>query len=273
MPASDMRVVLDTLVANEPAFLRLSGLQTRGTAGASAAPRFAMQVKCEAAVVTPSRPKPRVADAMFDVAFVPAGAPPGLELSKVATTLSLVSCVLGPELSKVGSAPEGQLAAPPPGLRLAKGQPLELQGWMTTVKLSTRKEITRTDLMRLLDESGLSACYDFLYLPTSFKTRMNYGYAVVNFVDTASVQRARTLLKDWQPANEAEKTFSGFYCQGLVSLMEKYSASSVVNEPDDDIKPVVLQEGQWRVLLPQTQSPAPGVAFRCRGNKRRRSRC
>merc|ERR1740121_3062117 len=207
---------------------------------------------------TAAGPKPRAAAAAINLELAPV-----LALSPSAD-----------ESTDSGADSRGSRSPAEGAPQLKKGQTLELQAWMTTAKISTCKESTRADLLQLLDASGLSGSYDFVYLPMNYKTRKNYGFAVVDFVDAAALRRAHGLLGGRRLADGTDVAFCGFYCQGLLSLIEKYGANTVVNEADDDIKPLVFEEGQWRVLVPR--GLASVAACRqpvTRGGRRQRARC
>mmetsp|Transcript_71319 Transcript_71319/g.170774 ORF Transcript_71319/g.170774 Transcript_71319/m.170774 type:complete len:192 (+) Transcript_71319:98-673(+) len=64
--------------------------------------------------------------------------------------------------------------------------PLSLQsildGNITTFMISNIPHRTKSDdLRRRLDETGFGYVYDFLYMPHSFNSRTNVGYAFINF--------------------------------------------------------------------------------------------
>jgi len=257
-----MQSDLAAFVAHEPAFVQVSGALL-GSAALTAAIDGFLRAECvqrlggdvhrysvDAEVGAGVRPKPKVAAG-------PTAAPRpkiGLDLAKWV-----------PELAAEGEAAN-------PGLpQLQKGQSLELEAWMTTVKISTCKDCTRADLLKSLEEVGLGSSCDFVYLPMNYKTGKNYGFAVVNFVDSESVRRASSVFSRQHEEDAEGFKVSGFYCQGLAALIDKYSVSAVVRESDDSLKPMFIYSQQWHVLQPSLTGA--GYQPAAKRSRRQRARC
>lgn len=257
--------VLASLVSDEPAFLRMAWQP----AGAKDADVAALGlVECVQ----------WLADGIHHFPIVP-HAGDG-KRPRVSTASTAVEAVLSSEFPKrlklpgaitQGAAgkvevsscckPKGQHSG---ALRSEKHLPID--DGTTTVKLDMCKASTRTDLLRLLDASGLKSLYDFVYLPTNYKTRCNYGYAVVNFVSPAALQRARDTLEGHVWADDVAVTFSAFYCQGQKALMDKYRRSAIMSEADNEFKPLVLRAGKMCVLRmdePVRKSRRQGTRQQC----------
>jgi len=116
--------------------------------------------------------------------------------------------------------------------------------WTTLVLQRLPKDWERGAVAEMLDSHGFQNTYDFLYLPTSFKTHKCFGYAIINFSDSAHAMRALmsfngmefgngTLLVEWSDST-----------QGLQALVEKYRNSAIMLKDVADVnRPLLFKDG------------------------------
>eukprot|EP00927_Polykrikos_kofoidii_P040276 TRINITY_DN34464_c0_g1_i1.p1 TRINITY_DN34464_c0_g1~~TRINITY_DN34464_c0_g1_i1.p1 ORF type:complete len:332 (+),score=62.58 TRINITY_DN34464_c0_g1_i1:36-998(+) len=113
---------------------------------------------------------------------------------------------------------------------------------------------TRTMLTNLLDSEGFFGTYDFVYLPTNFRTEASFGYAFVNFVtQQAAVASASHFegFRQWGVPSErvGEVSWSDMH-QGLKAHVDRYRNSPVMHDSvPDEHKPAVFMSGR-RVPFP-----------------------
>uniref|UniRef100_A0A7S2DTM2 Mei2-like C-terminal RNA recognition motif domain-containing protein n=1 Tax=Alexandrium andersonii TaxID=327968 RepID=A0A7S2DTM2_9DINO len=119
--------------------------------------------------------------------------------------------------------------------------------------------------MDLLDTEGFARKYDFLYLPIDFKSRACLGYAFINLVDSADVQRFWGRFDGYSkwvlPSKKVcHVSWSGPH-QGLESHIERYRNSPVMHKSvPDEYKPVVFRDGVRVVFPSPTKTPrAPRI--------------
>jgi len=119
----------------------------------------------------------------------------------------------------------------------------------TTVMLRNMPEkYLRDDLTRMLDNSGFTALYDFVYMPMNFRTKASFGYAFVNMVSHDDAQRCHDKFqgfKDWGVVTEkvCEVSWSDMH-QGLSAHIDRYRNSPVMHESvPDEYKPVMYSGG------------------------------
>jgi len=109
--------------------------------------------------------------------------------------------------------------------------------------------ILRSEVQAMLDDEGLAGEYDFLYVPIDFKTRVNLGYAIINFVTTDAAAAFRKAF-DGRVAVNTPIT-------GLDSLLQRYRNSPVMHPAvPDEYRPVVFRAGR------RTDFPAPTCEVR-----------
>jgi hypothetical protein len=127
----------------------------------------------------------------------------------------------------------------------------------TTVMLrNLPNNYTRAMLMELLASEGFGGDFDFLYFPIDFRTKAALGYAFVNCVDPAAVQRfwrAFDGFSNWMLPSK--KVCYVSWCepnQGLQAHIERYRNSPVMHTSvPDEYKPVLLENGH-RVPFPKS---------------------
>lgn len=119
----------------------------------------------------------------------------------------------------------------------------------TTVMLrNIPNNYTRQFFIELLDAEGFACQYDFIYLPTDFKSRANLGYAFVNLTFPAAAQRFMKTFNGFSnwilPSKKVcSVSWSGPH-QGLQAHLERYRNSTVMHQAvPDAYKPVVFQDG------------------------------
>jgi hypothetical protein len=168
-------------------------------------------------------------------------------------------------------AADAELAVPAiPATGRNEQTPLPLEEDTTTVKMDMSKCMTRNDLQRLLDESGLKGLYDFLYLAVNFETGKNYGYATVNFVSPEAMRLAENRLRDiWLDAT-TKITFFAFKVQGRTNLIENYRNKGMMFQSKDKYKPVIFQDGQRCWFPPPDVEQPPTSKTRRSGNRHHR---
>lgn len=123
----------------------------------------------------------------------------------------------------------------------------------TTLVLRRLPEhLTRESLRQLLDNHGFERLYDFVYLPVDFKKMRSLRYAIVNFDQSSTAQRAFSCFNNFNEdgtALSAEWSDSHF---GLDALVRRYQDSPVLGVDMPDIcKPVLLNHGE-RVPFPRS---------------------
>jgi len=107
----------------------------------------------------------------------------------------------------------------------------------------------------LLEDLGLYAKFDFTYLPIDFRTGLNLGYALVNFVSNAYAKHCIKIFdgfSDWscQIPKVCEVSFADYH-QGLWNHVERYRNSPVMHENmPDEYKPRLFAEGV-RIQFPE----------------------
>jgi len=90
--------------------------------------------------------------------------------------------------------------------------------------------------------------YDFFYLPIDFRNRCNVGYAFINFIDSKHIRYFHDEFngKRWEKFN-SEKICLLKYAriQGRAALIQHFQFSSVMNQQDKKLKPLILpNQGQ-----------------------------
>jgi len=119
----------------------------------------------------------------------------------------------------------------------------------TTVMLrNLPNNYTRDMFLSLLDEEGLSELYDFVYLPMDFCRDANLGYAFVNLVDGAAVDKAWKKFDGFDrwalpTAKVCQVGWSGPH-QGFQAHVERYRNSPVMHKSVPDCyKPMIFKNG------------------------------
>jgi len=139
----------------------------------------------------------------------------------------------------------------------------------TTVMLrNLPNNYTRDMFLSLLDEEGLSGLYDFVYLPMDFRRDANLGYAFVNLVNSAAVDKAWKTFNGFDrwalpTAKVCQVGWSGPH-QGFEAHVERYRNSPVMHKSVPDwYKPVIFKHGTRKSFpRPTKKVKAPGASFR-----------
>merc|ERR1711862_262855 len=109
---------------------------------------------------------------------------------------------------------------------------------------------TREMVCEFMDGEGFQGRYDFVYLPTDFRSWLAFGYAFVNMVtpdDANDIMRCLEGFDSWKHDGEGKKcnvVWSDPY-QGLEANIERYRNSPVMNDSvSDEYKPMLFNRGQ-----------------------------
>ncbi|CAD8085476.1 unnamed protein product [Paramecium primaurelia] len=89
--------------------------------------------------------------------------------------------------------------------------------------------------------------YDFLYLPIDFKNKCNMGYAFINFIHPLYiVQFYKDFHDNGWPHFNSEKICELRYAriQGRQALVQHFQFSSVMNQKDKKLKPVIVPQSE-----------------------------
>lgn len=143
----------------------------------------------------------------------------------------------------------------------------------TTVMMrNLPNNMTRDMLLTLVDSQGFKGCYDFVYLPTDFrsKARAGLGYSFINFEDPATALRFHdhfSGFSDW--SFQSEKVCTTMWStalQGRDAHVERYKNSPVMHESlPDEAKPLLFKDGE--------RLPFPAPTKRIRPPHHRASKC
>jgi len=114
-------------------------------------------------------------------------------------------------------------------------------------------DYTRCMLLELLDSEGFAGTYDFLYLPSDFRSTSGLGYAFVNFPSIDDAERFRQHFSGfnrWCRASDkvCEVTWSSL--QGLDAHIERYRNSPVMHACIPEEQKPALFQGLERVPFP-----------------------
>lgn len=128
--------------------------------------------------------------------------------------------------------------------------------WTTVIMRNLPTDYTRDMFLSLLDAAGFGPKYNFVYLPSDFKSCGGLGYAFVNMEqheDALALWDHFTGFSNWafRSRKVCEVAWSTPY-QGLAAHIERYRNSPVMHpEVDDSFKPVIFKHGK------REEFPAP----------------
>mmetsp|Transcript_33419 Transcript_33419/g.73095 ORF Transcript_33419/g.73095 Transcript_33419/m.73095 type:complete len:536 (-) Transcript_33419:143-1750(-) len=126
----------------------------------------------------------------------------------------------------------------------------------TTMLRHLPNNLTRDQLVTLLNKEGFEGRFDFMYVPVDFERKAGLGYAFVNWVNHEEAERAKAHFenfKDWTMQSDKVCTVAwGEPLQGLKDHIERYRNSPVMHENiKEEYKPALFNEHGKRVPFPE----------------------
>jgi len=123
------------------------------------------------------------------------------------------------------------------------------QDELTTIMMrNIPNNVTREQLLTLVNDEGFQGRYNLLYLPVDLKNKVGLGYAFVNFVsheDAEAFSQHFRGYKNWNMQSDkvCEITWSDAL-QGLDEHVQRYRDCPVMHESiPDEFKPVLFKDG------------------------------
>jgi len=134
------------------------------------------------------------------------------------------------------------------------------QGELTTVMMrNIPNSLTRSELLKLMDNAGFRGHYDLFYLPIDLKNKCGLGYAFANFVHhdfALAFSKHFNGFNSWNMQSEkvCEVTWSKGM-QGLNEHVSDYRDSPVMHESvPDEYRPVLFKNGARVPFPPPTKN-------------------
>jgi hypothetical protein len=160
-------------------------------------------------------------------------------------------------------APPTRSVAPPPGNFSLSPVKVQKKPERTTVVLrNLPSQLSRSDLVKILDDAGFSERYDFLYLPTNFRNMTVFGYAIVNFSEPADAQAAMEQFRGANVDGQDVITEWSKSQQGYADLVCRYRDSPVMHTSvPDQHKPIILAKGVLQPFPQPTELLQPPRKF------------
>jgi hypothetical protein len=168
--------------------------------------------------------------------------------------------------------PQAAIASDDAALDISKATPscksdasFDTSQHTTVILRNFPNEYTREDLLRLLDDEGFSAAYDFVHLPIDFQKKFGLGYAVVNMVShqmALSIWERFTGFDRWDtPCDTVCEVSWNRPHQGLEAHIERYRNSPLMHESVPDVyRPAVFDHGlRIEFAAPTTRIRAPRI--------------
>jgi hypothetical protein len=145
--------------------------------------------------------------------------------------------------------------APPPGNFAPTPVEVQKKQERTTVVLrNLPSHLSRSELVKLLDDAGFNEKYDFVYLPTNFRNMTVFGYAIVNFSAPADAEAALEHFRGTDVDGQAMITEWSKSQQGYDDLVCRYRDSPVMHTSvPDKHKPIILAKGRVQTFPPPTE--------------------
>jgi hypothetical protein len=112
--------------------------------------------------------------------------------------------------------------------------------------------LSRNQLVELLNTQGFHACFDFLYLPIDFAKSANLGYAYINLIDSANAIRFMVAFQGfcaWQESvgKNSKKVLEVQWCasiQGCEEHVARYRDSPLMHDSvPEEYRPLLLRDG------------------------------
>lgn len=214
----------------------------------------------------PLMPLPFPSPMMWPGAYWPTGYEGGAESWDGAVVPKM------PKASKKSKATAAAKAVTTAPKESAK-EPVDDTHFTTVMLRSLPKDLSREDLLQLLHEKGFEGKYDFLYMPTDFKSWITLGYAFLNLATPEDAKAARLAFQDLQWPGVSAKVCDLKWCdhQGTDILVERFRNSAVMHSSVPDLaKPIMFENGE---IVP---FPAPTKVIkmpRCVSYEKRANHC
>ncbi|CAD8061435.1 unnamed protein product [Paramecium primaurelia] len=117
----------------------------------------------------------------------------------------------------------------------------------TTIMIKNIPNKYTVQMLQDLIDNRHNNYYDFLYLPIDFKNKCNMGYAFINFVHPYYIiQFYKDFHDNGWPHFNSEKICELRYAriQGRQALVQHFQFSSVMNQKDKKLKPVIVPQSE-----------------------------
>merc|ERR1719343_803857 len=125
----------------------------------------------------------------------------------------------------------------------------------TAAMMNIPAEYTRDQLLELIDQQGFRGSYRLFYLPISFQTELNQGYAFIDFTTTENFDKFKEHFhgfREWNlPSDRVCDVSVSDKFSNLDDRIEAYRNSPIMHKSvQKRFKPVLFQNGQ-RICFPK----------------------
>lgn len=171
--------------------------------------------------------------------------------------------VQGQMLPKADNKARSCIAPPPGNLSCSPPAEVQVEPERTTVVFrNLPSHLSRSELVIVLDNAGFGSKYDFVYLPTNFRSMTVFGYAIVNFSDPADALAAFEKFRGAKVDGQELITEWSNSQQGYDVLVNRYRDSPVMHSSvPEKHKPIILANGCPLPFPPSTELLQPPRKF------------